>query len=76
MLVGQNEEGTLAASISHVPSAMETTARAHYDLSQQLRRSLEAPLAAFLKDQEEKRRAVWNKKSRDREHDSTKYGIL
>ncbi|KAI8379458.1 uncharacterized protein BYT42DRAFT_327946 [Radiomyces spectabilis] len=55
--VGQSEEGTFAESISHIPSALETTARAHIDLAQQLQHHLEAPLDNFIKDQREVRKA-------------------
>ncbi|ORZ02469.1 hypothetical protein BCR43DRAFT_519788 [Syncephalastrum racemosum] len=59
MMVGQAEEGTLSESISHIPSAIETTARAHLDLSSQLQQHLEAPLASFVKDQTERRKAQY-----------------
>lgn len=64
MMVGQAEEGTLSESISHIPSAIETTARAHMDLSGQLQQHLEAPLASFVKDQTERRKAVNGKRGR------------
>ncbi|KAI9266728.1 hypothetical protein BDA99DRAFT_536142 [Phascolomyces articulosus] len=56
LIVGQAEEGTLAESLSHIPSALETTARAHLDLAQQLKHHLETPLDGFLKEQRDMRR--------------------
>lgn len=58
MEVGRAEQGTLAESVSHIPSAIEITARAHMDLANQLRQHLQAPLDAFTNDQGEKRKAV------------------
>ncbi|KAI8143067.1 hypothetical protein BJV82DRAFT_669194 [Fennellomyces sp. T-0311] len=58
MMVGQAEEGTLGESISHIPSALETTARAHVDLAQQLRQDLQNTLNGFLKDHSEKQKAA------------------
>lgn len=58
LIVGQAEEGTLSESLSHIPSALETTGRAHLDLAQQLKHHLEAPLEGFLKEQRETRRSV------------------
>ena len=58
MMVGESEEGTLAESVSHIPSAIETTARAHVDLAQQLRQNLQSALSGFIKDHNEKRKAV------------------
>ena len=58
MIVGQAEEGTLSESLSHIPSALETTARAHLDLAQQLKHQLEAPLDGFLREQRESRKQV------------------
>lgn len=61
MEVGRAEQGTLAESVSHIPSAIEITARAHVDLANQLRQHLQAPLDGFTNDQSEKRKAVsWN----------------
>lgn len=59
VMLGQGEEGTLGQCIAHVPSAMETTGRAHVDLSNRLRQHLGAPLLAFLKDQTEKSKAQY-----------------
>ncbi|KAI9494619.1 hypothetical protein BDB00DRAFT_761467, partial [Zychaea mexicana] len=56
LIVGQAEEGTLSESLSHIPSALETTGRAHLDLAQQLKYHLEAPLDGFLKEQRDMRR--------------------
>ncbi|CDH55353.1 cell division control protein [Lichtheimia corymbifera JMRC:FSU:9682] len=56
LIVGQAEEGTLSESLSHIPSALETTARAHLDLAQQLKHQLEAPLDGFLREQRESRK--------------------
>ncbi|KAI7882432.1 hypothetical protein K492DRAFT_206171 [Lichtheimia hyalospora FSU 10163] len=56
LIVGQTEEGTLSESLSHIPSALETTARAHLDLAQQLKHQLEAPLDGFLREQRESRK--------------------
>ncbi|KAG1450882.1 hypothetical protein G6F55_009465 [Rhizopus delemar] len=55
------EEGSFAETLSCIPSALETTARAHIDLSQQLRGHLEMPLNEFLKEQREIRKT--NKKA-------------
>lgn len=60
LIVGQTEEGTLAESLSHIPSALETTGRAHLDLAQQLKHHLELPLDGFLREQRELRRSVRN----------------
>ncbi|CDH50735.1 cell division control protein [Lichtheimia corymbifera JMRC:FSU:9682] len=57
MEVGRAEQGTLAESVSHIPSAIEITARAHVDLANQLRQHLQAPLDGFTNDQREKRKA-------------------
>ncbi|KAI9488803.1 hypothetical protein BDB00DRAFT_846642, partial [Zychaea mexicana] len=57
MMVGQAEEGALSESVSHIPSAIETTARAHMDLAQQLRHNLQSALNGFLKDHNEKCKA-------------------
>ncbi|KAI7886025.1 hypothetical protein K492DRAFT_203571 [Lichtheimia hyalospora FSU 10163] len=57
MEVGRAEQGTLAESVSHIPSAIEITARAHVDLANQLRQHLQAPLDGFTNDQGEKRKA-------------------
>jgi hypothetical protein len=51
LIVGGDEDGTLAESLSHIPSALETTARAHMDLAQQLLHHLQSPLDNFIKDQ-------------------------
>ncbi|KAI8076762.1 uncharacterized protein BX664DRAFT_343870 [Halteromyces radiatus] len=51
LIVGQDEDGTLAESLSHIPSALETTARAHMDLAQQLQHHLQSPLDNFIKEQ-------------------------
>ncbi|KAI8338241.1 hypothetical protein BC941DRAFT_352146 [Chlamydoabsidia padenii] len=51
LIVGQDEDGTLAESLSHIPSALETTARAHMDLAQQLQHHLHSPLDSFIKEQ-------------------------
>ncbi|KAG2222211.1 hypothetical protein INT45_014108 [Circinella minor] len=56
LIVGQSEEGTLSESLSHIPSALETTARAHLDLAQQLKHHLETPLDGFVKEQRDMRR--------------------
>ncbi|ORY95381.1 hypothetical protein BCR43DRAFT_515507 [Syncephalastrum racemosum] len=56
LIVGQEEEGTLYESLSHIPSALETTGRAHLDLAQQLKHHLEAPLDNFVREQRDKRR--------------------
>ncbi|ORZ24734.1 hypothetical protein BCR42DRAFT_343187, partial [Absidia repens] len=53
LIVGQDEDGTLAESLSHIPSALETTARAHMDLAQQLLHHLQSPLDIFIKEQSE-----------------------
>ena len=58
LIVGQSEEGTLSESLSHIPSALETTARAHLDLAQQLKHHLETPLDGFVKEQRDIRRLV------------------
>ena len=58
MMVGEAEEGTLGESISHIPTALETTARAHVDLAQQLRQDLHTTLNGFLKEHGEKKKAV------------------
>ncbi|KAI9311208.1 hypothetical protein BX666DRAFT_1998943 [Dichotomocladium elegans] len=57
MMIGDAEGGTFSESISHVPTAIEITARAHVDLAHQLRQQLQAPLLGFIKDFEEKRDA-------------------
>ena len=56
--IGEFEENSFAETLSRIPSIMETTARAHIDLAQQLKDHLEAPLDGFLKDQREIRRMV------------------
>jgi hypothetical protein len=56
--VGDFEEDSFAETLSHIPSALETTARAHIDLAQQLKDHLEAPLDGFLKDQRDVRKMV------------------
>ncbi|ORZ25051.1 hypothetical protein BCR42DRAFT_399279 [Absidia repens] len=53
LIVGQDDDGTLAESLSHIPSALETTARAHMDLAQQLLHHLQSPLDNFIKEQGE-----------------------
>ncbi|KAI8993480.1 hypothetical protein BDB01DRAFT_328277 [Pilobolus umbonatus] len=53
------EEGSFAEALSHIPSTLETTARAHIDLAQQLKDHLEAPLDTYIKEQREIRR--WQK---------------
>ncbi|KAI9251556.1 hypothetical protein BY458DRAFT_523827 [Sporodiniella umbellata] len=54
--IGQCEEGSFAETLSRIPSTLETTARAHIDLAQQLRDHLEMPLDGFLKEQREIRK--------------------
>ncbi|KAI9315111.1 hypothetical protein BX666DRAFT_2113377 [Dichotomocladium elegans] len=56
LIVGQTEEGTLSESLSHIPSALETTARAHMDLAQQLKYHLEEPLDDFIQEQRDRRK--------------------
>lgn len=53
LIVGQDEDGTLAESLSHIPSALETTARAHMDLAQQLQYHLHSPLDSFINEQKD-----------------------
>jgi hypothetical protein len=53
LIVGQDEDGTLAESLSHIPSALETTARAHMDLAQQLQHHLHSPLDSFINEQKD-----------------------
>ncbi|KAI8977048.1 hypothetical protein BDF20DRAFT_913426 [Mycotypha africana] len=55
--IGEFEENTFAETLSRIPSALETTARAHIDLAQQLKDHLEAPLDGFVRDQKDLRRA-------------------
>ncbi|CEP16373.1 hypothetical protein [Parasitella parasitica] len=54
--IGKSEEYSFAETLSRIPSALETTARAHIDLAQQLKDHLEAPLDKFLKDQRDDRK--------------------
>ncbi|KAF7724841.1 hypothetical protein EC973_000726 [Apophysomyces ossiformis] len=51
LVVGKAEEGSFAESLSHIPSALETTARAHIDLAQQIQHHLESPLNTFIQEQ-------------------------
>ncbi|CAO3644730.1 unnamed protein product [Cunninghamella echinulata] len=53
LIVGKDEDGSLAESLSHIPSALETTARAHIDLGQQLQHHLQSPLDNFINEQYE-----------------------
>lgn len=54
--VGDFEEDSFAETLSRIPSALETTARAHIDLAQQLKHHLELPLDGFLKEQRDVRK--------------------
>ncbi|KAK4520866.1 uncharacterized protein ATC70_006747 [Mucor velutinosus] len=54
--IGELEEHSFAETLSRIPSALETTARAHIDLAQQLQDHLEVPLDGFLKDQRDVRK--------------------
>ncbi|KAI8362769.1 hypothetical protein BD560DRAFT_448712 [Blakeslea trispora] len=54
--IGEFEENSFAETLSRIPSIMETTARAHIDLAEQLKDHLEAPLDGFLKEQREIRK--------------------
>ncbi|KAL7322587.1 hypothetical protein PS15p_211570 [Mucor circinelloides] len=54
--IGEFEENSFAETLSRIPSALETTARAHIDLAQQLQDHLEVPLDGFLKDQRDVRK--------------------
>ncbi|CAO3610878.1 unnamed protein product [Mucor fragilis] len=54
--IGEFEEHSFAETLSRIPSALETTARAHIDLAQQLQDHLEVPLDGFLKDQRDVRK--------------------
>lgn len=56
--VGDFEEDSFAETLSRIPSALETTARAHMDLAQQLKHHLELPLDGFLKEQRDVRKVV------------------
>jgi hypothetical protein len=58
--IGEFEEDTFQETLTRIPSTLETTARAHIDLAQQLKDHLEAPLDGFLKDQRDMRRVVKN----------------
>ncbi|KAI9300592.1 hypothetical protein BJ944DRAFT_275491 [Cunninghamella echinulata] len=51
--IGKVELGTLADSIQRIPKAFESTGKAHIDMAEQLKYSLEAPLESFLKEQSE-----------------------
>ncbi|KAG0169222.1 hypothetical protein DFQ30_003857 [Apophysomyces sp. BC1015] len=57
LAIGKSEEGSFAESLSHISSALETTARAHIDLAQQIQHHLESPLSAFLKEQRAQRKS-------------------
>lgn len=57
--VGEYEEGSFAETLSRIPSTLETTARAHIDLAQQLRDHLEMPLDGFLKEQRDIRKTQY-----------------
>ncbi|KAG2235747.1 hypothetical protein INT48_009162 [Thamnidium elegans] len=54
--IGEFEEDTFAETLLRIPSALETTARAHIDLAQQMKDHLEVPLGGFLKDQRDVRK--------------------
>lgn len=56
--IGEFEEDTFAETLLRIPSALETTARAHIDLAQQMKDHLEVPLGGFLKDQRDVRKVV------------------
>jgi hypothetical protein len=56
--IGEFEENSFAETLSRIPSALETTARAHIDLAQQLKDHLEVPLDGFLRDQRDVRKMV------------------
>ncbi|KAI8647858.1 hypothetical protein BD408DRAFT_2658 [Parasitella parasitica] len=56
--IGKFEDNSFAETLSRIPSALETTARAHIDLAQQLKDHLEAPLDKFIKDQRDDRKMV------------------
>ncbi|KAI7862077.1 hypothetical protein BDF14DRAFT_1886454 [Spinellus fusiger] len=43
---------TFVESLTHIPTTMETVARAHLDLSQQMKQLLQAPLERFMETQE------------------------
>lgn len=60
--IGEFEENSFAETLSRIPSALETTARAHIDLAQQLQDHLEVPLDGFLKDQRDVRKMVKEKR--------------
>ncbi|RCH79516.1 hypothetical protein CU098_002684, partial [Rhizopus stolonifer] len=72
--IGEFEENSFAETLLRIPSTLETTARAHIDLAQQLKDHLEAPLDGFLKDQKEIRRVqqqqIENAKQRKTIHES------
>lgn len=53
--LGQSEIGTFVESLSQIQIALETTAHAHLDLSQQISMHLENPLTRFVDEQ----RDVW-----------------
>ncbi|RUP46932.1 hypothetical protein BC936DRAFT_146358, partial [Jimgerdemannia flammicorona] len=53
--LGQAELGTFSESLAQIQLAIETTARSHLDLSQQISLHIENPLSQFVDEQ----RDVW-----------------
>ncbi|KAG0182126.1 hypothetical protein DFQ28_000756 [Apophysomyces sp. BC1034] len=53
-MVGRAEQGFFADALFHIPVAIETTARAHADLAQQMHDHLETPLQTFSDEQAKK----------------------
>ncbi|KAL0079017.1 hypothetical protein F4703DRAFT_1220052 [Phycomyces blakesleeanus] len=48
LMEGYGEQGTLADSLSQIPTTLELTARAHIDLGDQVRHHLEKPMESLL----------------------------
>ncbi|KAJ2378041.1 formin-binding protein [Coemansia sp. RSA 2607] len=55
--LGSEEVGGLRSALRTMRAELETNARAHSELARQLRGEIERPLAAFMADQRDKRRA-------------------
>ncbi|KAF7724654.1 hypothetical protein EC973_000826 [Apophysomyces ossiformis] len=53
-MLGRAEQGSLADALFHIPVALETTARAHVDLAQQMHDHLETSLQMFVNEQAKK----------------------
>ncbi|OAD75956.1 hypothetical protein PHYBLDRAFT_158182, partial [Phycomyces blakesleeanus NRRL 1555(-)] len=58
--INTDGQGSFADALSNIPSAIETTGRAHLDLAQQIQHHLERPLDDFLSEQRELKKTQSN----------------